>query len=179
MPIGSMPNTCTCLREARRAKGYQNFGQAGIATHRSPEAVGRHERGDVPLQMADAIEYADAYESPEILMAYCGECAIRKELFGEQEKRADSLPQIVIRVSNRLKMAGEHAETLTRIMDDGKVETEERNDLLSTLDFLQEIETTWRDLMTACMSIGLVRTKKDRPAGTGTARASLNAHHSI
>lgn len=179
MPGGNMPNTCTCLREARRAKGFQNFGQAGVATHRSPEVIGRHERGDVPLQMADAIDYAEAYDSPEILMAYCGECAIRHELFGEQEQHFDNLPMTAFRVSNRLRKAAAHADRLAEILDDGKVDSSEIPDLQITLDFLLDIECVWRDLMAACMSNGIVGIKKDRPAGTGTVRASLNAHHSI
>lgn len=72
MATGGMPNTCMCLREARIAAGYQNVSQAGAAVHRSKESVGRHERGDVMMQAADVIEYAEAYDCPEILMAYCG-----------------------------------------------------------------------------------------------------------
>lgn len=173
-----MPNTCTCLREARKAKGYQNFGQAGLATHRSPEAIGRHERGDVPLQMADVIEYAAAYDSPEILMVYCGECEIRRELFGQCQQHFDSLPMAALRVSNRLRKAAAHADRLAEIMDDGRVDNTEVGDLQTTLDFLLDIDGVWRDLMRACMAGGIVHAKKDRPAGTGTACTSVSAHHS-
>lgn len=168
MPIGTMPNTCTCLREARRAKGFQNFGQAGIATNHSPEVIGRHERGEVALQMEDAIQYAEVYESPAILMAYCGECAIRHELFGKEDHHYEALPVTAIRVSNRLRNAERHADLLADIMDDGEVDSSEVGDLQTTLDFLKDIESVWRDLVTACMVNGLVGIKKDRPAGTGT-----------
>ena len=179
MPTGTMPNTCMCLREARRAAGYQNFGQAGLATHRSQEVIGRHERGDVALQMADAIEYAEAYRSPEILMAFCGECQIRKELFGIREQRADGLPLTALRVSNRLRKAAAHADRLAEILDDGEVDSTEIPDLQETLDFLQDINGVWRDLLTACMSQGIAGTKKDRPAGTGAITpANKSAHHS-
>ena len=178
MPQNFMPYTCTCLREARKAKGYQNFGQAGLATHRSPEVIGRHERGDVPLQMLDVIEYAEAYDSPNILMAYCGECAIRQELCGEREKSYESLPMTAIRISNRLRRAAAHADRLAEILDDGVVDSTEIAGLQETLDFLQDINGAWRDLLTACMTQGLTGTKKDRPAGPGTACASVSAHHS-
>lgn len=178
MSNNTMPNTCTCLREARKAKGYANFGQAGIATHRSPEVIGRHERGDVPLQMADAIEYAEAYNSPNILMAYCGECAIRQELFGERQERFESLPMTAFRISNRLRRAAAHADRLAEILDDGVVDSTEIAGLQETLDFLQDINGAWRDLLTACMTQGLAGTKKDRPAGPGTVYTSVSAHHS-
>lgn len=178
MSNGSMPTTCKWLREARRAKGYQNVGQAGLATHRSPEAVGRHERGDVPLQMADVIEYAQAYDSPTLLMAFCSECAIRQELFGAREQHFDSLPVTVIRMANRLRRAAAHADQLALIMDDGRVDTGEIPQLQVTLDFLQEMECVWRDLVTACMRSGIRAKKIDRPAGPGTVCTSANAHHS-
>lgn len=179
MPTGTMPNTCMCLREARRAAGYQNFGQAGLATHRSQEVIGRHERGDVALQMADVIDYAEVYGSPEILMAFCGECQIRKELFGTSEQRADSLPLTALRVSNRLRKAALHADRLAEILDDGEVDSTEIPGLQETLDFLQDINGVWRDLLTACMTQGIAGTKKDRPAGTGTiSAANKSAHHS-
>ena len=188
MPTGTMPNTCMCLREARRAAGYQNFGQAGLATHRSQEVIGRHERGDVALQMTDVIEYAEAYESPVILMAYCGECPIRRELFGIQETHTANISLTALRVSNRLRKAAAHADRLAEILDDGTVDSAEIADLQITLDFLKDINGVWRDLLTACMSEGYIRhrislqtraIKNDRPAGTGTVSAtSQNAHHS-
>lgn len=179
MPTGTMPNTCMCLREARRAAGFQNFGQAGVATHRSQEVIGRHERGDVALQMADVIEYAEAYDSPEILMAFCGECMIRQELFGIQEPRKDDLPLTALRVSNRLRKAAAHADRLAEILDDGQVDSTEIIDLQETLDFLQDMNGVWRDLLTACMSHRIAGTQKSRPAGTGTANATFkSAHHS-
>lgn len=199
MPTGTMPNTCMCLREARRAAGFQNFGQAGLATHRSQEVIGRHERGDVALQMADVIEYAEVYRSPEILMAFCGECQIRQELFGKSEQHVDSLPLTVLRVSNRLRKAADHANKLAEIMDDGKVDGGEISGFQETLDFLLDVNGVWRDLLTACMAEGIAYrshglqeetgtpraagtrgyTKKAAPAGTGTATATIkSAHHS-
>lgn len=179
MPTGTMPNTRMCLREARRAAGYQNFGQAGLATHRSQEVIGRHERGDVPLQMVDAIDYASVYGHPEILMAYCGECQIREALFGKCECQNSSLPLTALRVSNRLRKAAAHADRLAEILDDGEVDSTEIPDLQETLDFLQDVNGVWRDLLTACMERGYAGTKKDRSAGTESVGAIIkSAHHS-
>lgn len=179
MPTGAMPNTCTCLREARRAAGYQNFGQAGLAMHRSQEVIGRHERGDVPLQANDAIEYAEAYGHPEILMAYCGECEIRRALFGKQSQRAYDLPLVALRVSNRLRSAARYADTLAEILDDGNIDSKESGRLEDTLCMLQSIEEVWRELVTACMVAGIKDTKKDRTAGTDSVGAIIKStHHS-
>ena len=179
MSIGGTPNTCMCLREARRAAGYQNLAQAGIATHRSQEAIGRHERGDVTMQMADVIEYAEAYKSPAILMAFCGECKIRQVLFGYQEQQCEGLPLTALRVSNRLRKAAYHADRLAEILDDGQVDGSEIGDLQETLDFLLDINGVWRDLLTACMVQGYAGIKKDRPAGTGAITSAIkSAHHS-
>lgn len=178
MPTGAMPNTCTCLREARRAAGFQNFGQAGMATHHSPEVIGRHERGEVPLQMNDAIEYANAYGNPAILMSYCGECAIRRELYGDSDLTFVTLPMTTIRVSNRLRKASQYVDMLNEIIDDGSVAADEREGLQAVIDYLQEIETTSRQLMTACMQNGIWSNKKDRPAGSGTILSPGSAHHS-
>lgn len=169
----------TCLREARKDAGYQSMGQAGLALHRSQEVIGRHERGDIPIQMQDAIDYAEGYGRPEILMAYCGDCAVRKELFGEEQTMAMDLPLTALRVANRLREAARYADRLAEILDDGMVDSTEISDLHITLDFLKSIETVWRELVMSCMSLGIVGTKKDRPVGTGTVGANLkSAHHS-
>ena len=179
MPTGEMPNTCTCLREARRAAGYQTLGQAGLATHRSQEVIGRHERGDVALQMTDAIDYAEAYDNPIILLSYCDECQIRQELFGRREPLAGSFPLTAIRMSNRLKKAAAYADRLAEIIDNGRIDPAEINDFQETLDFLLDVNGVWRDLLAVCLNQGFAGTKKDRPAGTGAIQATIkSAHHS-
>ena len=149
-----------CLRESRRAAGYSNYGQAGLATNRSPEVVGRHERGDVTVQMVDAIEYADAYGHPEIMMTYCDQCAIRNRLFGGERHTGFGLPLTVIRLSNRLRSADQHADRLEQILDDGRIDQEDEEALTETLDFLKEIESVWRELLSSCMKAGFVDMKK-------------------
>ena len=68
---------------------------------------------------------------------------------------------------------------LAEILDDGEVDSTEIVDLQETLDFLQDINGVWRDLLTACMSHRIAGTQKSRPAGTGTANATFkSAHHS-
>lgn len=154
-----------CLRNARRAAGYSNYGQAGLAVNRSPEVVGRHERGDVDVQMDDAIDYAEAYGHPEILMTYCDECAVRHRLFGDDEVVGMGLPLTVIRLSNRLRAANVHADRIEQILDDGRVDQSDKNVLDDTLGFLKDIETVWRELLFCCMQDGLVEIKKPNRLG--------------
>lgn len=146
-----------CLRESRRAAGYSNYGQAGMATNRSPEVVGRHERGDVEIHMDDAIDYAEVYGRPEILMTYCGQCLIRERLFGKDHQENPGLMLSAIRLSNRLRFASKHAERLEQILDDGRIDREDEGVLNETLDFLKGIETVWRELLLGCMKKGIIK----------------------
>jgi len=168
MSASAISKLGTCLREARKAAGFSNYGQAGVATHRSPEVVGRHERGDIQVQMEDAIEYAEAYDRPEILMAFCDQCTVRERLFGACDCRIGNLPLTAIRLSNRLRTAERHAEQLEGILDDGRIDTTDLPILLQTLDYLKGVETIWRELLTICMSHGLVSMKKAAPPGKGS-----------
>lgn len=167
MPGSAVSRLGTCLREARKAAGFANYGQAGIATHRSPEVVGRHERGDVQVQMDDAIQYAEAYNHPEILMSYCEQCAIREKLFGQCECSADNLPLTAVRLSNRLRGARGKAEQLETILDDGRIDLEDVPVLMDTLDYLKSVEHVWRELLTNCFANGIVGIKNDAPSDKG------------
>lgn len=167
MSASAISKLGTCLREARKAAGFSNYGQAGMATHRSPEVVGRHERGDTQIQMQDAIEYADAYDQPEILMAFCDQCSVREKLFGPCKCLGNDLPVTAIRLSNRLRNAESYAEQLEIILDDGKIDKSDLPVLLQTLDYLKGVEEIWRELLKTCMSSGLVRIKKTASPGTG------------
>lgn len=165
MSASALSKLGTCLREARKAAGFSNYGQAGMATHRSPEVVGRHERGDIQVQMEDAIEYAEAYDRPEILMAFCDQCSVREKLFGSCDCIKGDLPLTAIRLSNRLRTAENYAKQLEGILDDGQIDTADLPILLQTLDYLKGVETIWRELLATCMSSGLI--KKAVPLGKG------------
>lgn len=157
-----------CLRKARKDSGFLSYGQAGLATHRSPEVVGRHERGEIRMQSTDAIEYAEAYGHPEILMAYCEQCEIHDALYGKPDAWFDNIPLSALRLSNRLKSAKEHADRLMSILDDGKIAPVEAGELRETIDYLLSIGAASRALYRQCLTDGIVGIKKDRPAGTGT-----------
>ena len=168
MSASAISKLGTCLREARKAAGFTNYGQAGVATHRSPEVVGRHERGDTQVQMEDAIEYAEAYDRPEILMAFCDQCSVREKLFGSCNCFQNSLPLTAIRLSNRLRNAERHAERLEIMLDDGKIDSTDLPTLLQILSFLKEVDDIWRELLANCMSSGLVGMKNTASPGTGS-----------
>lgn len=167
MSASAISNLGTCLREARKAAGFSNYGQAGAATHRSPEVVGRHERGDIQIQMEDAIEYAEAYDHPEILMAFCDQCSVRQRLFGACNCEYGNLPLTAVRLSNRLRFAESHALRLEEILDGGVINKNDLPVLIQTLDYLKGVETIWRELLTNCMTSGLVGMQNTASPGTG------------
>ncbi len=168
-PIG------TCLREARRSAGLDSIIEAAKETNRSPESVGRHERGEVNLHPQDLIQYAGAYNRPDLLLRYCGECPIHHALYGTGPTDRE-LIWTALRLSNRLRQAADYADRLERIMDDGTVDKQELPDYEDAVAFLRSIETASRELLLQSMALGLIRPKgkeKDRTAGTVPARASI------
>ena len=169
-------NIGKCLRDARRAAGYDTTGQAAVKVCRSTETVGRHERGDVPLSPEDAIQYAKAYCRPDILVRYCDGCPIHRALYGDKPLRERSLPLGAMRIANRLRKSAGYAEKLEAILDDGMVDDEEKPELLEVFAFLQEVGEAGREMLAASMSLGIVEdTKEAEPAGTGTTvRAQTN-----
>lgn len=175
MPDSSQNTIGMCLREARKAAGYDNTGQAAVRVARSPETVGRHERGDIPLSTEDAIQYAAAYGRPDILIRYCDSCAVHQAIYGDTPLCERSLPWGAMRIASRLRRSAMYADRLESILDDGIVNADEVADLLEVFSFLREIGHAGKELLAASMSLGIVRdAKKAAPAGTGaTERASI------
>lgn len=54
--------TQSYLRDARLQAGYASRDTAAIKLNYSPETIGRHERGDVPVSPDDIIRYAEGYQ---------------------------------------------------------------------------------------------------------------------
>ena len=75
------------LREARLKAGYESRMVASNVVPYSPETIGRHERGDVEMEPADALVYAQCYKNPGILPHYCADCPVGKAM----GKKADKL----------------------------------------------------------------------------------------
>ena len=66
----------TCLAEARKRAGYISREVAADHVPWSPQAIGRHERGEAVVGPHGALIYADCYDAPEILTGYCQSCPI-------------------------------------------------------------------------------------------------------
>ena len=106
---------------------------AAIKLNYSPETIGRHERGDVPVSPDDIIRYAEGYQRPDIMLRYCASCPVGKKT-GKRAVDRD-LPWAALRVSQRLQKAKEIADKLESIADDGIVDHMERADFDTALAF--------------------------------------------
>ena len=97
--------TQSYLRDARLQAGYASRDMAAIKLNYSPETIGRHERGDVPVSPDDIIRYAEGYQRPDIMLRYCASCPVGKKT-GKRAVDRD-LPWAALRVSQRLQKAKE------------------------------------------------------------------------
>lgn len=150
----------TYLREARIAAGYANRDTASTEVPFSPETIGRHERGDVPLTPDDALTYAQFYNRQDIAMRYCAGCPIGQAT-GRQVTDRD-LPFATLRLTQRLrKAAKEIADTLESIADDGIVDEDERPMFDTALASLKELGETITDIVLYSAAQGI---EKGRPA---------------
>lgn len=174
MPASEKQRVPEYLREARMAAGFSSRGIAATEVPYSPETIGRHERGEVPIAPEDAVIYAKGYDRPDILIRYCTDCPIGRAT-GKTSTDRD-LPWAALRVTQRLRKAKEIADTLESIADDGKVDHEERLDFEKALAFLQTLEETITDIVLWATSQGI---EKGRPAGTEATTAKLTYYHSI
>ena len=123
--------TQSYLRDARLQAGYASRDTAAIKLNYSPETIGRHERGDVPVSPDDIIRYAEGYQRPDIMLRYCASCPVGKKT-GKRAVDRD-LPWAALRVSQRLQKAKEIADKLESIADDGIVDHMERADFDTAL----------------------------------------------
>ena len=156
--------TQSYLRDARLQAGYASRDTAAIKLNYSPETIGRHERGDVPVSPDDIIRYAEGYQRPDIMFRYCASCPVGKKT-GKTATDRD-LPWAALRVSQRLRKAKEIADTLESIADDGIVDSYEREDFDRALEFLRSLEEIITDIAIWAMSRDM---GKGRPAATETA----------
>ncbi|MEA4901891.1 hypothetical protein [Desulfitobacterium sp.] len=159
----------TYLREARIAAGYASRDTASIEVPYSPETIGRHERGDVPVAPEDAMVYARSYGRSDILIRYCADCPVGRAT-GKQVTDRD-LPFATLRLTQRLRKAAKDiAATLEEIADDGIVDEGERPVFNTALASLEELGETITDIVLFAAAHGI---EKARPAN---AEASLQTH---
>lgn len=105
-------NSKNYLRDARLQAGYASRDTAAMALNYSPETIGRHERGDVPVSADDILRYAEGYQRPDILLRYCADCPIgrvtgRTAGQGPPLGRPQSEPEAPAGKRNR-RQAGKH-----------------------------------------------------------------------
>jgi hypothetical protein len=155
----------TYLKEARLRAGYSNRDTASIDVCYSPEVIGRHERGEIPLAPEDMIVYSDCYGRRDILYHYCAECAIGR-ITGKAISDRD-LPLATLRLTRRLrKAARDTADTLESIADDGVLNDKDRPMFSTSLNALEELSGTITDFLFFAAAQGVKKEpslEKERP----------------
>lgn len=158
------------LREARLSAGCHSRGTAATKVPYSQETIGRHERGEVPVEPADAVQYAKGYGRPDIMLRYCSDCPIGRNTGRAATDRP--LPFATLRVKRMITDAEEVADRLERIAFDGVIDDTERADFNSAISFLRQLEETINDMLLLGSSIG---TKKAAPAAIGNGNQEINS----
>lgn len=141
------------LRKARLKAGCANRGAATLKVHYSPETIGRHERGEVQIEPEDAVQYADGYQSPDILLHYCSDCPVGQRTGKRATVR--SLPFATLRVCHMIDNAQFVADKLEKIAFDGEISEKEFEDFKKALGFLQKLNETITDMTLIGMSLGI------------------------
>lgn len=119
----------------------------------SPETIGRHERGDVPIEPEDIVLYAEKYKAPAILARYCADCPVGKLTGRAVTDRP--LPFATLRVRRMLGEAQQVADDLEAIAFDGVIDDSERADFARAMGFLRDLEKTISDILLVGMSAGI------------------------
>jgi hypothetical protein len=113
------------LVQARIAAGYPNRELAEMAVPFAASTIGRHERGDMPLQPADIVAYAAGYRAPALLMLYCrNTCPIGRQQYELLQERELSL--LTLRIGSRIKKTLRRMDRLEEIAEDDRVDSGER-----------------------------------------------------
>lgn len=151
------------LREARMKAGCANRGTATLKVPYSQETIGRHERGEVPVEPADAVVYAKGYQSPDILLRFCADCPVGRSTGRTVTDRP--LPFATLRVSRMIDDAQKVADRLEEIAFDGVIDHAEQEDFANALNFLRKLEETITDMILLGMTAGI---EKAAPVGAGS-----------
>jgi len=100
-----------CLSEARKRAGYNSREIASTHVPWSPEAIGRHERGEAGVGPNGALIYADCYGAPEILTGYCEDCPIGRRMGVTYMYQLRAALVGVVSISGQIKTAVSEALT--------------------------------------------------------------------
>jgi len=143
------------LRVARLEAGYASRGTATVKVPYSQETIGRHERGEVQVEPADAVVYAEGYRRPDILMRYCASCPVGQNTGKTATDRP--LPFATLRVSRMIDDAQQVANVLEQIAFDGVIDDHEREDFNKALGFLRQLEETIGDMILLGLTTGIAK----------------------
>ena len=166
MPTTAIKAVPTYLRTARLAAGYANRGTASTGVPYSPETIGRHERGEIPMAPEDAITYAKCYGREDILFRHCADCPVGQATGRHVTDR--DLPLATLRLTRRLRWAARDvADMLETIADDGVVHEKERPKFNISLDFLRELSASIADYLLYAAAQGI----KKEPLCTANAKS--------
>jgi hypothetical protein len=143
--------------------GFVSRGTASTAVPFSPETIGRHERGDVEIEPADIVLYAEHYQSLDILPRYCAECPVGRAMGKSATDR--ELPHATLRIRRLMAEGQAVANRLEEIAFDGVIDPSERSDFADALAFLRKLEESINDIMLIGLGNG-----KAAPGATGAAQ---------
>jgi len=165
VPSSAIKPSRTYLKEARLGAGYPNRGTASVDVRYSPEVIGRHERGEIPIAPEDMIAYSECYKRRDILFHYCAECAVGKAT--GRLATARDLPLATLRLTRRLRfVAKEIADTLESIADEGVLLEADKPRFSCSLDVLEELSGTIADYLFFAAAQGITKepsSEKERP----------------
>lgn len=133
------------LQAARLKAGFSSRGMASGVVNYSPETIGRHERGEVPVTPDDIILYADAYGSPDLLHRYCARCPVGQRTGKQCNHRP--LAESAMRLEIMVEDAQGIADSLKRIAFDGVIDSSEEADFEKAIDFLNLLKSTVDDML--------------------------------
>jgi hypothetical protein len=159
---------CEFLIQARQQAGYPNRETAEAAVPFASSTIGRHERGEAPLQPADILAYAAGYRAPELPMLYCRNvCPIGCELHGDLQDR--ELSSLTLRVGTRIKKALRRLDRLEEIAEDDRVDAAERKEFDAIVAEIRSMRAAIDEIELYAVRI---QNKTRQPAGNRTAASA-------
>ena len=159
----------TYLKTARLEAGYANRDIAAMDVPFSPEQIGRHERGEIPLTPLDVLAYAKHYQRDDIAFRYCANCPVG--LVTGRTATDSDLPHATMRLTQRLRRAAKDiADTLEAVADDGIVDETERPVFDTALTSLHELGETITDIFLCAAARGIKREAVPATPGNGSNR---------
>ena len=113
------------------------------------------ENGTATVQPEDVVAMAKRYNKPELRNYYCcNECAIGK-LDAPKVEYDDSIYEILVKMVVALENANEEKIRLMEILEDGKVDNDEKKDYKKICEELEHISTTIEALQLWCEKMKL------------------------